>query len=133
MTAAARLRALLPRSLRRPGVLGIALTQSRKVVLVRHTYTSGWHPPGGGRKPNEDDAAAVVRELREEIGLAGWSSISRLDMSRDRANVFILKDVVYRPVRSLEIEEVGEFSVDDLPSDVSPRLVRALGALNLLP
>lgn len=43
--------------------------QAGKVVLVRHSYKSGWLLPGGAVEHNEPPAEAIVRELREEIGL----------------------------------------------------------------
>lgn len=40
-----------------------------KIVLVRHSYLPGWHLPGGGVDRGEPPAAAVLREMHEEIGL----------------------------------------------------------------
>lgn len=43
--------------------------QDGRVVLVRHSYKSGWLLPGGAVERNEHPAVAILRELREEIGL----------------------------------------------------------------
>jgi 8-oxo-dGTP pyrophosphatase MutT (NUDIX family) len=43
--------------------------QDGQIVLVRHSYKSGWMFPGGAVDHNEPPAEAVLRELREEIGL----------------------------------------------------------------
>src|SRR5512142_3171956 len=43
--------------------------QGGKVVLVRHSYKSGWMLPGGAVGRGEPPADAVIRELQEEIGL----------------------------------------------------------------
>lgn len=40
-----------------------------RVVVVRHSYLPGLHLPGGGVDRGEHPAAAIVREMREEIGL----------------------------------------------------------------
>jgi ADP-ribose pyrophosphatase YjhB (NUDIX family) len=40
-----------------------------KVVLVRHSYKSGWMFPGGAVDRGEAPSDAVMRELKEEIGL----------------------------------------------------------------
>ena len=40
-----------------------------KILLVRHSYVSGWLLPGGGIGRGEAPEAAILRELKEEIGL----------------------------------------------------------------
>lgn len=44
--------------------------QDGRIVLVRHSYKSGWMFPGGAVDRNEPPAEAIMRELREEIGLS---------------------------------------------------------------
>ena len=115
--------------LRRPRSLGahaLALTDKREIVLVKLRYVEGWRVPGGGRKPGEDPLEAVLRELREEIGLqshgatrfAGETS-EEVFHKRDTSTLHIVEDVVFRPPRwSLEVEEVRAFALDDLPPDL---------------
>jgi 8-oxo-dGTP pyrophosphatase MutT (NUDIX family) len=50
------------------GVLAL-VEQAGRVVMVRHSYKSGWMLPGGGVKRGETPAGAIIRELQEEIGL----------------------------------------------------------------
>jgi 8-oxo-dGTP pyrophosphatase MutT (NUDIX family) len=47
--------------------------QEGRVVLIRNSYTAGWHLPGGGVKRGEPPRKAVLRELKEELGLT-WAS-----------------------------------------------------------
>ena len=47
----------------------MVIDASGKVLLLRHTYTPGWHFPGGGVEKNETAARAMVRELKEEAGI----------------------------------------------------------------
>jgi 8-oxo-dGTP pyrophosphatase MutT (NUDIX family) len=125
---------------RRPRTYGahaIAMTPKRKLVLVKLRYAPGWRLPGGGRKPNEYAQAAVIRELREEIGMIAYGRVrlaceleESVDFKRDLAAILIVEDVRYRPRRwSWEVEEVGEYALDALPGDTAPSTLRWLGAL----
>jgi 8-oxo-dGTP pyrophosphatase MutT (NUDIX family) len=58
--------------LRRPMTLGVRVVArdgQGRVCLVRHTYTPGWHLPGGGVERGETARAAAIKELAEEAGL----------------------------------------------------------------
>jgi 8-oxo-dGTP pyrophosphatase MutT (NUDIX family) len=114
--------------IRRPRTLGahsLALTPEGRLILVRHRYAYGWRAPGGGRRPDESAEEAGLRELREEIGMTAHGRVRLaceleqiVDFKRDLASLLIVEQVRYRPPRwSWEIEQVGEFAVDDLPAD----------------
>jgi ADP-ribose pyrophosphatase YjhB (NUDIX family) len=51
------------------GASAIVEDAQGRVALVRHSYMAGWHLPGGGVNAGEPPADAVIRELKEEIGL----------------------------------------------------------------
>jgi len=53
------------------GVVGIIFNEARQVLLVEHVFhpRMPWGLPGGWVNFNEDPSQAVVRELREELGL----------------------------------------------------------------
>ena len=108
------------------------------MVLVRLTYAKGWHLPGGGLKRGEEPEQAVLRELREEIGLADCSEPVRLgefehrpDFRRGTTTLFLIRDVRFKPRPSLEIDEVGTFDPAYLPAGATDltrsRLSEALG------
>src|ERR1700759_5383523 len=44
-----------------------------KILLARHSYVSGWLLPGGGVERGEPPELAIMRELKEEIGLVSAS------------------------------------------------------------
>ena len=112
---------------RRPRTFGahaLALTPEGRLVLVKLRYASGWRVPGGGRNPDESAEEAALRELREEIGLISHGSVrlaceaeQSVPFKRDLSALLIVEDVAYRPRWTLEIEQVAEFDVDDLPAD----------------
>ncbi|MFL6744327.1 MAG: NUDIX domain-containing protein, partial [Sphingomicrobium sp.] len=125
---------------RRPRTFGahaLALTPERKVILVKLRYASGWRLPGGGRAEQEPPRDAVLRELREEIGMTSHGEVTlaaeleeRADFKRDLAALLIVRDVRYRPRRwSWEVEAVTEAPLDSLPPDLSPRAATWLEAL----
>jgi 8-oxo-dGTP pyrophosphatase MutT (NUDIX family) len=125
---------------RRPRTFGahaLALTPDRKIVLVKLRYAPGWRLPGGGRGINEDPRDAVLRELREEIGLTGHGRVRLaveldevVDFKRDLASLLIVEDVRYRPRWSWEIEQVMEAAPENLPVDLSPRAAGWIAALD---
>ena len=127
--------------IRRPRTFGahaLALTPEGKAILVRLRYAPGWRLPGGGRAEDEDPRVAVLRELREEIGMTGHGDVQlaaeleeRPDFKHDLASLLVVRDVRYRPHRwSWEVEEVIEVPLDALPGDLSPRAAEWLEALN---
>ena len=124
---------------RRPksfGVHALALTPQGRAILVKLRYAPGWRLPGGGRKESEDAQNAVLRELREEIGMTSHGRLNlaceleeEVDHKKDWASLFIVRDVQYHPKWSWEVEEVMEADLDSLPSDLSPRMASWLDAL----
>ena len=125
---------------RRPRTFGahaLALTPDGKIVLVKLRYAPGWRLPGGGRGADEDPKEAVLRELREEIGLKSHGRVRPAcaleeitSFKRDLAAMLIVEDVIYDPPRfSWEIENIVEAPLDDLPADLSPRTRKWIDAI----
>lgn len=115
---------------RRPRTFGahsLALTPDRRIILVKLRYASGWRLPGGGRNVDEDPRDAVLRELREEIGMTSHGRVRHacdLDQEthfkHDLASLLIVEDVRYAPRWSWEVEQVIEAPLDRLPEDIAP-------------
>jgi len=126
--------------IRRPRTFGahaLALTPEGKAILVRLRYAPGWRLPGGGRAEDEDPRDAVLRELREEIGMTAHGEVQlaaeldeRPDFKHDLASLLVVRDVRYRPHRwSWEVEKVIEVPLDALPGNLSLRASEWLEAL----
>ena len=101
-----------------------------KVLLVRHSYVRGWLLPGGGVGRGEPPAEAILRELREEIGLVRSSPPEFIGLYSRRAgwatNVIALyriddAEFIFRP--NLEIRET-QFADPVAPPDGTPPSVR---------
>lgn len=117
------------------GVRGAVLNEAGEVLLVRHTYTPGWHLPGGGVEPGETLAEALAKELREEANvlLAGPATLHGLFLNcessrRDHVAVFVIRDFAppapKRPDR--EIAEARFFALSALPDGTTPGTRRRL-------
>jgi 8-oxo-dGTP pyrophosphatase MutT (NUDIX family) len=65
------LAAMTAKALLSPVAFGVCALVERegKFLLVRHRYVAGWYLPGGGVGRGEPPEFAVLRELKEEVGL----------------------------------------------------------------
>lgn len=112
----------------------VVVERDGSMLLVRHAYRPGWGFPGGSLRRGEDPVTAVVRELREELGVevavGGGVVVHDLDVGRV---TFVYPAAVSdgEPTcRSAEIVEVGWFPRADLPDleDEAVDVLRALGS-----
>ncbi len=97
-----------------------------RVLLVRHTYGGQFYAlPGGAVEPGALPQEAVVREIREELGVDAratrlLSINSVVDGARRQAHVFLAEITRGEPAHpgAEEIAEVGWFDPDQLPQPV---------------
>ncbi len=120
------------------GVRGVVVNAEGQVLLLRHTYTPGWHLPGGGVEKLETCVLSMQRELEEEAGIIAEATAIEL-VSVHANHAFFPNDhvLVYR-VRTWtqgEATQKGEIAevrfVDPLapPEGTSPGTRRRLDEL----
>ncbi|MFQ2221633.1 NUDIX domain-containing protein [Aeromonas enteropelogenes] len=112
------------------GVRAIVLNLQNEVLLVKHTYRAGWHTPGGGVNVCESPLTAIKRELIEEVGLevVGNPEIFSVYLNQwrglsDYPILYIVRQFKGTAICADrgEIEEIGWFSFNNLPADVTPK------------
>jgi len=124
---------------RNPFTLGVRVIVEDgegRVLLVRHSYLSGWYLPGGGVDKAETMAEAACREVLEEAGIHPQEIPQLLGIflnqeatGRDHVGLFHLKS--WRKgerflTPNAEVAEAAFFALDHLPEEVSAATMRRL-------
>jgi 8-oxo-dGTP pyrophosphatase MutT (NUDIX family) len=128
------------------GARALVIDGSGRILLVQHSYTVGWHLPGGGVEPGETMLQALTRELVEEgnIHLTGAPRLhgiffNRRVSRRDHVAVYVVEDFEQpEPFQATrEIAHASFFALDALPNDTTAaaraRIAEVLGGAAISP
>jgi 8-oxo-dGTP pyrophosphatase MutT (NUDIX family) len=130
---------LLLRAYRTPvcfGTNAIVELANGKVVLVRHRYMPGLGFPGGGVRPGEAPAAAVIRELEEEIGLRRFDALElfglyvrKVGWTTNHIALYRCTNAAFDFKPNVEISDIAEIDPHDPSAETSPATRRRLAEL----
>jgi ADP-ribose pyrophosphatase YjhB (NUDIX family) len=110
------------------GVRAVVLDRDNRVFLVKHSYVSGWHLPGGGVEVGETFGDALRRELVEEgrIEVLGEPALHGLFLNshvsrRDHVAVYLIRNFSQDrlPEANREIIACGFFDASALPAETT--------------
>ncbi len=110
------------------GVRAVVLDRDNRVFLVKHSYVSGWHLPGGGVEVGETFGDALRRELVEEgrIEVLGEPALHGLFLNshvsrRDHVAVYLIRNFSQDrlPEANREIIACGFFTANALPAETT--------------
>lgn len=117
------------------GVRAIVRSNDGKFLLVRHTYTPGWHFPGGGVEKGQTAEQALRNELQQEtnlqmVGTPVMHGVFYNNNVSKRDHILVYRCAVQGGLEakstSMEIAEIGYFSFKDLPLDTDSGTVRRI-------
>ena len=109
--------------------------EAGEFLLVRHTYTPGWHFPGGGVEKGRTAIQALSKEVAQETGLrlTGIPELHGLFHNAcvsktDHVLVYIcqVEEGLTPKGDSLEIAQVCFFSLDSIPNQIDRGTLRRI-------
>ena len=122
------------------GVRAVVLDGQGRVFLIKHSYATGWHLPGGGVEAGETLIEALARELFEEGNIEMTAPpvlhgvfYHPLYSQRDHVTIYVVRGFrqTEPPTLTREIVAHDFFALDALPADTTAgtraRIAEVLG------
>lgn len=117
----------------------LLIARENKFLLLKrsegeHNYSGFWGLPGGGVEQNETPTDAVIREVKEEMGLeiSNMRLLNKYPFHNTFINVFVYNSPEFNP-NTIELNgehtEWGMFSYYEIfnMKDVIPSTIRYIG------
>ena len=112
------------------GAFAAIFDDKRKVLLCHRRDIDAWNLPGGRVEDSESPWEAAVREVREEVGLeVKIARLTGLYWKPDTSELvfnFEAEVVSGHPGLSDEADEVGYFSLEELPATTAPKHIERI-------
>ncbi|GAC1349102.1 MAG: hypothetical protein NVS4B7_04380 [Ktedonobacteraceae bacterium] len=115
------------RGLIKVGAFAVILDEQRQVLLCHRCDVDLWNLPGGGVERGETPWQAVVREVKEEVGLeVKVSKLAGIYLNPARALIafsFVCKIIGGKLTTSNEADDIEYFAFEQMPRYTSPHQV----------
>ncbi len=107
------------------GAFAIILNDKQEVLLCHRRDYDLWNLPGGGVENEESPWEAVIREVKEEVGLdVKIVSLTGVYSKPEKNEVvfsFLCEVISGKPTLTDEADQIEYFAMDQWPSNVSQK------------